>query len=319
MKKNMNPDDCIHCGKCKKNCLFLQKYDIDIGDKEKLYELAYHCFLCGECSRVCPIGIDGKGIILEMRRKKVQENNGKVPEKGYGLLLFEKKDYIFKNYRHKTKNSVLFPGCSFPSFFPETTKKLMAILKKHGIGTVFDCCGKPVSELGLKKEEEAIFKRLNKTFEELEIKELIVVCPNCYAFLSPSINVKVTSIYDKLKELGIGRKIEGNLVYPTCQERGDYPMFPEARDFIEGETSFVEGVQCCGLGGCAASKEPEISSGLAGKLMDKEEVLTYCASCTGIFYRNGGKVEHILPKVLGVDEGPDSKKSMLNRISTRWW
>lgn len=319
MEKNMNPDDCIHCGKCKKNCLFLQKYDIAIGDKEKLYELAYHCFLCGECSKVCPIGIDGKEIILEMRRRKVRENNGKVPENGYSLLQFEKKDYIYKNYKNSTNNTVLFPGCNFPSLFPKTTKKLMEIFKKHGIGTVFDCCGKPISELGLTKEEGEIVNRLEKNLKKHNIEEIIILCPNCYAFLKPVLNIKITSIYEKLQELGIGEKIEAGKVYPTCQERGNFPMFGKIEPFLDGEASFVEGIQCCGLGGCASSKEPEISSTMAGKTKDLGKVLTFCASCTGIFDRNGGDAEHILLKILGEEENPDSKKSMINRISTRWW
>ena len=34
----------------------LKKYDLTIGDIEKLSRLAYHCFLCGKCSKVCPQG-----------------------------------------------------------------------------------------------------------------------------------------------------------------------------------------------------------------------------------------------------------------------
>ena len=44
---------------------FLKKYGIDIGDTEKLKELSYHCFLCGKCTEVCPIGIDGRDYILK--------------------------------------------------------------------------------------------------------------------------------------------------------------------------------------------------------------------------------------------------------------
>ena len=44
MNKNpMNIANCIHCGKCTKNCSFLTKYEIDISNTEKLKELAYHC------------------------------------------------------------------------------------------------------------------------------------------------------------------------------------------------------------------------------------------------------------------------------------
>ena len=34
-------EECIHCNACKRKCKFLTKYDICIGDTEKLKELAY--------------------------------------------------------------------------------------------------------------------------------------------------------------------------------------------------------------------------------------------------------------------------------------
>ena len=44
--------DCIHCGKCTRKCSFLQKYSLDLQELARHPELAYHCFLCGACSRV---------------------------------------------------------------------------------------------------------------------------------------------------------------------------------------------------------------------------------------------------------------------------
>lgn len=62
-------DACIHCGKCTRSCLFLEKYGIDLPVLKEKPELAYHCFLCGTCGCVCPKGIDGKEIALDSRRK----------------------------------------------------------------------------------------------------------------------------------------------------------------------------------------------------------------------------------------------------------
>ncbi len=59
---------CINCHVCQENCVFLGKYKIDIGDREQLKKLAYHCFLCGTCTSGCPQGIDGRKIILDIRR-----------------------------------------------------------------------------------------------------------------------------------------------------------------------------------------------------------------------------------------------------------
>ena len=75
-------DKCVHCRICRENCSFLSKYGLDIGDTAELKELAYHCFLCGTCTQVCPLGIDGRAVILDMRRERVEETRENVRKKG---------------------------------------------------------------------------------------------------------------------------------------------------------------------------------------------------------------------------------------------
>ena len=93
------------------------EYGIDIGDTERLKELAYHCFLCGRCTEVCPKGIDGRQVILNMRQKAVRENGGRVPEKGYGMLLWEKRIIGSAMKRIIEGKKYTLSGCNFPSFF----------------------------------------------------------------------------------------------------------------------------------------------------------------------------------------------------------
>ena len=354
-KGSMKVQNCIHCGKCTKNCSFLSKYKLHIGNTEKLRELAYHCFLCGKCSEVCPVGIDGRSIILEMRQKAVEERKGKVPEKGYGMLLLEKKDYLFRNYKHinsgkdgetelaaadmsretlKKKKSVFFPGCNFPSFYPETTKKITSLLAEHGIGVVYDCCGKPIAELGLKEQEERIAGGIERRLKETGVTEVIMACPNCYSFLKPRLNgILTVNIYEKLKELGIGKEIEGDIsVFLPCPDRKEKEILAEIESFVTGDIHVITEVSCCGLGGCASGREPELAKGMAESLKKAGygEIYTYCASCAGNLARNGyasrecggnfcGKVTHVLAEILETQEKPDTSGSFLNRMKTKFY
>lgn len=106
--KTTDVSKCIHCHICQKECLFLGKYGIDIGDTDKLDELAYHCFLCGKCTEVCPVDIDGRQVILDIRQKRVEKAGGNVPEKGYSMLLKEKEKYIFQNYRRMNGSKAFY-------------------------------------------------------------------------------------------------------------------------------------------------------------------------------------------------------------------
>ena len=58
--------------------------------------------------------------------------------------------------------------------------------------TVFDCCGKPLAELGLVAEEERILRELDTRFRDSKIQEIVTLCPNCFHFLKGRLHVKVT-------------------------------------------------------------------------------------------------------------------------------
>lgn len=308
---------CIHCGMCREHCTFLDKYKLDLSDVKELRELAYHCFLCGKCTQVCPKGIDGRELILQLRRERTEENNGAVPEKGYGMMLREKRDYLFRNYRHVFGKRVLFPGCNFPSFYPETLKKLSRMLEeKAGIGMIFDCCGKPIAELGLEKEEHRIAGEIQKRLDGYGIEEVIMLCPNCCYYLKPLLRQKVTSIYEVLKELELGQPIDKKIpLFIPCPDREKEEWIEAMETFLPMGFKRVEEIQCCGLGGCAGAKEPELAGGQSGILIEAgyARFYTYCASCCGQFKRGGIDAVHLLSEILGTEEKPDIGKSLLNR------
>ena len=318
-------ENCIHCGLCTENCDFLKKYNMDLHAFAEHPELAYHCFLCSGCALVCPKKIDGRQIALQLRRDSVADNGGKIAEKGYTALIAEKKDYLFRNEKKAGKKSVLFPGCNFSSFFPETTAYLTKLLKETAdIGVLYDCCGKPVSELGLAKEAAQSLDGLRQRMEKLGIEEIIVLCPNCYHFLQPRLDIPVVSIYEKLRELGLGRKITEDKVhlFVPCPDKATLELERSILPFVDGEWENIRGIQCCGLGGCAAGKEPEISGSFAAKLKEKNlpNVYTYCASCAGKFRRGGVEnVHHVLVEILGTNEKAEqSFRSLWNRAKHRF-
>lgn len=311
-------ESCIHCGSCTKQCSFLTKYGLDLSAFAKREDLAYHCFLCGGCAAVCPKQIDGRAIALALRKASVAENGGKVKESGYGALIAEKKEYLFKNYK-RGKKSVLFPGCNFPSFFPKTTDHLIALLsEKADMGVVFDCCGKPIEELGMEKAAEEGLTALKTRLHKAGVEELVVLCPNCYYFLKPRLSgFSVVNIYDKLRELGLGENIveEKMNVFVPCPDKKTHELEHAFLPFVTGEWKNIPNVQCCGLGGCAAGKEPKVSQGFRDKLKQQgnENVYAYCASCAGCLTRGGvSNVHHVLVEILGTGESAETG------ISTVW-
>ncbi len=317
--------NCNSCGKCTRNCEFLKKYDMDFSDENMIEHLAFHCMLCNKCTEICPFGVDGRELVLEARRNSVERNQGKL--QGYNGLQYEKINYKFKNYK-KAKRSVLFPGCNYPSLFPKTTKKVIDLMAAYDIGVVFDCCGKPISELGLGKAEKEIIHKLNERLKKEGIDEIIILCPNCFYFLEGKLEIQITSIYKKMQDLGIGKVLEKDevlYIFPPCPDREKQKLLNDIESFLPKKNKIVNAIQCCGLGGVAAAKEKEFPSIMANALKqykeknDIKDIYVYCASCAGSFEKNKvNNVCHLLNEILCSKEKPDTKKSFINRMRIKF-
>ena len=128
-----------------------------------------------------------------------------------------------------------------------------------------------------------------------------------FHFLKNRLDMKIVTVYQKLKELGEGNALKKDRipVYYPCPDRKEKEMFRELHVYLEGEiTEPFKTVQCCGLGGCAGVKEPRLSGDMAEAVKDLSgELYTYCASCISSFRRKGmNEAYHILPLILGIDE-----------------
>ncbi|MHC1750660.1 MAG: TIGR04283 family arsenosugar biosynthesis glycosyltransferase [Cellulosilyticaceae bacterium] len=312
-------DDCIHCNRCTKVCSFLQKYKMDLSEFEKRQDLAYHCFLCGECLSVCPKGIDGRKVSEGLRRKQAREKGEKAISLKYFPLVLEKKNYKFKNYRHVQSKSVLFLGCNFPAHYPETTKQLVTLFKTaFNMGVVFDCCGKPVAELGLENAENTMLNKLERRLKKNKIEEIVVVCPNCYDYLKERLDINIITIYEKLKQEKIDcAPLNPNTrVFLPCPDREKQVLFHQIQELSpEGNIQSIENVQCCGLGGGASKYEPELAKALTNTIESENEVYVYCASCAGQLARQGKAPRHILLELLGANEEPvQGVHTVMNRM-----
>ena len=72
--------------------------------------------LCGKCTEVCPIGIDGRDYILKLRRENVREAEGTFREKGYGMLLKKRKIISIKIIVMQLGNASFSQGVIFLLF-----------------------------------------------------------------------------------------------------------------------------------------------------------------------------------------------------------
>lgn len=300
--RGLNAEDCDRCGVCARGCLFLQRYSIVAADLARRDDLAFSCFLCGRCRELCRKNIDGSALARRARQRS------KLPSGlAYRFMLWDKAPGKFADHKRSARRSVLFPGCSLPAFFPKTTSRLVEISASHDIGVVYDCCGKPASDLGVRDADDRA-RKLAASLRETGVEELVIACANCFYFFRDRIDIPIVSVYKKLYDLGEGARIDVRELFVPCPDRRE-------RIFLRGVELFSaspiarahEDVQCCGLGGAAGICEPETAKEMTDPLCAFGDAVTLCASCSGAFQRRGVGSAHVLSKILGVEERPSGR------------
>lgn len=303
MKEYLNKvaDECIHCSACTKKCSFLTKYEIDLGEFAKNPSLAKSCFMCDSCLRACPLDLDGAEVAIAHR-----EDLG-----GYGAVKFMKSPYKFRNNSKIKSKDVLMFGCAFPGHYPETTKYLIDLFEGK-MDFSIDCCGKPLEDSGLISDFEKNLERLKKIYKEKGVERIVTMCPNCFYFFKghmDKLNIEVISIYQKLQEENLLNVIDDEAeIFMPCPDKRTNELLKQIKPFVpNGKVKFRK-VMCCGMGGGAKSKEKDLADEMMNKVKSevKDNIYTYCASCSASFGKSNVKnVRHILSEILGIKEKVD--------------
>ena len=241
------------------------------------------------------------------------------------IITAEKSHYPFKSYPTQPCETLLFPGCSFPSQFPHTMDALSQLCREAGIGIAYDCCGDPLNGLDNKKPVKRVVSKLRTRLAKLGVKRLVLVCPNCQKHLQDEVDCELVSIFDVFKELGVdcaGRFGEGKLFTP-CPDKKTHVLEDKMRGLYEMDcVQTMEGVACCGLRPDLFKKGPEYVQKLSGLAIERAEgqpIYSYCASCLGQFSRMGHQDSyHVVSVILGVDESPDSANAIKNRARRKF-
>lgn len=289
-------ENCIHCKKCTRSCSFLLKYNMDLSDFAKDDSKADSCFLCGKCDSVCPKKLSGVKVALEHRKNQNRLN---------AKIRFMKNRYKLRNNSKQKSRDLLYLGCNYPGYYPQTSRELIRICKEMGIDYSVDCCKKIVYELGSRPD----MGQVKNLMAEKGVQRLICCCPNCYHFLKQELDIEVIDVYSFLKESGLGTKIEEKVhVFFPCSDRYKREIFTSIQSFISEFSDSFQEINCCGLGGGAVAHERELVLQNSEKMKELgcENVYTYCSSCSGIF-RNTYKLENVknfLSEILGVKEEP---------------
>lgn len=304
---------CHGCGSCLSSCELLSGLGmtpVQIAQnvlsgqelKEGLDQAIVRCALCGLCSHSCPVDLNPADLMQTAR--EILLAHGITDLDDYQMMLVDNTWHFFNLYRNSwginyydlavdSCEDLFFPGCTLASYAPELTRAAYGWLRDQGlkVGIVPDCCGLPLSSLGLMERASQMLERLRAKMELVGAKRLITACPNCfYHFQKHLPHVEVAPLYQLMAEAGV--QVSGMskiTVHDSCPDR-DSGLIGEQMRRLLGGYSLTEMVHhgqstmCCGSGGIVSMVDPGLSNQRAKLRIAEFDASTadYCVTaCMG--------------------------------------
>lgn len=322
-------DMCISCGACLNMCQFLKEYCEDpkemaermlAGSYVADTKVPFMCNICGKCASVCPEGLDIGEMMLEVRRKIVDED---LPLPG--MIKFVKNQqkfvtsdefFLAKPAPSGTTKRMFFPGCHLSSYSPEMVAASWKWINENDpdCGLLLTCCGAPSYDTGDVATYEDTVNRVRKAMEKYGAQELVTACSNCTLhFREYSNGIETVNLYSIMDEKWTApvEHAQGEWVlHDPCKSRTMPEMQEAARSLIQkAGYQFSEPkpkgkrTRCCGMGGLVAYTDAKWARKL-NKVRAKEikgDLVTFCASCREAMHPHGTPGVHLLDLLFNTD------------------
>ncbi len=346
---------CIQCRceECLRSCAYLRHYkkhpglfakeiynntQIIMGDHQ-LNKPMNSCALCGQCTVVCPSGVDMAKVCLDARRNMVSTDKMPLAPHEFALLdmLFSNGDAFLSRPQagFDSCRYVFFPGCQAAAVAPETVKAAYLDLcgrLEGGVGLMLGCCGAIGTWAGRTELETRTREFLDRELAKLGDPVVIAGCPTCKKELEEQGHRTVVGIWDILLELGLpegGRGLDRPAaLHDSCGARGDAHTQNAIRRLAGmlgctlTETPYSgDSSPCCGYGGLVSYANPAVAGEMAAACLERSDApyITYCMACRDRFAREGRESKHILELIYGTDAGapPDISEKRYNRLTLK--
>lgn len=340
---------CLDCGTCAEMCELLAEMAESPGELARRrgidVDLAYSCFLCDRCAAACPLELRPSALFAA--RRTVAVENEEIDPEEYCYLLPNRKENVMQLYRsycgidygdleaERGAATCFFPGCTLMTYSPVLTREVFKRLEDEcGCrGMLTDCCGKPLSQMGLEQRAAEASRNLIEKLKYLGVKRIVVACPGCYYYLREILGqeeIEILTVYEVLDFTEItAENAPLCTVHDSCPDRfkgvfskGVRAALKKSGFSVVEMTANRGDTPCCGSGGQVSHFRPELAEKLIEvRLREAEKsgarvLLAYCLSCVLNFATrpSGVKVRHVLNLLLGLDEDYSDVKTKVLKI-----
>ncbi len=303
---------CPGCGVCidacpmsvipvnvKNTTVYLNR-QIKRNSQKRIERISDKCLLCGKCSAVCPVGVEGDKIRIVQRSAR---KYGISPD--YSMI--DEREFV----KQEGRRVLYFAGC-MTHLTPSIKKSLLSILNKVGEDfSIMDeeggiCCGRPMMMAGRKDAAQQMMEKNTNIIASSGASVLLLSCPICYRIFKNDYKLEGIEILHhteyinrlisehKLNVSSTGLKY---VYHDPCELGRGCGIYDEPRNVVAAVGDLVEGKKhhkesiCCGgsLGSLSLGDQHRkklAESALGNLIMESPDaIVTACPLCKSTFNR----------------------------------
>ena len=335
---------CPNCGVCIDACpmnvkkanikdatVYLNR-QIRRGNEKRIEEISDKCLLCGKCTQVCQVGVDGPA--LRMAQRSIRHYDY-VPDYGNITVSGSAASEAFSGSSSPEVSGIVtdafagsrvlyFSGC-MTALTPSISRATESLLKKAGVSYSFMdrdgglCCGRPLLMAGRYDQAREIIKKNRNLIKASGADTLLLSCPICYKIFSEhykleGIRMVHHSVYFQeliaAGKLSVSRSEERLVFHDPCELGRGSGIYEQPREALSCAGTLVEAAKshgesiCCGgsLGSLTlsfAQREPITRASLENLCADSpDRIVTACPLCRSTFARYSDRPVEDLAEIL---------------------
>ena len=270
------------------------------NNKRRINEISDKCLLCGKCSQVCQIGVEGDKLRIAQRSKRKYALSHDYSMIGESL-----------SEGQKGRKVLYFAGC-MTHLTPAVKKSMLAVLERAGEDyALMDedgglCCGRPMLTAGRKDAAEQMMEKNKAIIRNSGASVLLLSCPICYRVFRQDYGLEGievlhhTEYIDRLiasGKLNVSRSGLRYAYHDPCELGRGCGIYDEPRRLVSAAGDLLEGAKkgaesiCCGgsLGSLSLGDEQRrklTENALANlTVASPDAVVTACPLCKNTFAR----------------------------------
>lgn len=314
-------------GNIKDTTVYLNR-QIRRNNEARIEEISDKCLLCGKCTAVCPVGVEGDRLRIAQRSVR-KYNFGPDYSNIDSLKEADNCNKFVINSNNIVSSSdnekvLYFAGC-MTSLTPVIREKTVSILEKAGIEYEFMdkdgglCCGRPMLMAGRLEQAAQLVEKNTEIIMNSGADTLLLSCPICYRIFRenyslPGIEViHHTEYFERLVFSGRIRVSKGNTKYvfhDPCELGRGCGVYEQPRNVISAAGELVEAARnrkesiCCGgsLGSLTLGfdKRKAMTENALANLTaaSPDRIVTACPLCMSTFGRYSDRPVEDIAQVL---------------------